>query len=1217
MKNATIGVFGEKSIGKSTLISCITGSDSKERIYVSIDGPILFKFIEKEEPEKSEKIDLALIAYEEGNKNSFGFAEKIISSFPRNQKIGFIATKHDLHKQKTLDNTTEQNLIRESGSLFIIKTSALTNYGIDSLLYNIAEYTIEHPNIIYDQKNIIRKFNKYIELFKPKRIVSFNAATETKWCKKAHPSHVKPTDEKDYEWEEFNNKETLEFGRTQGDWFAFKGKVQIPEIYNKEKHFLRLKFHVCRNYACRPWDDDFPAGPEGRVWLNGKNIGAIDEFHDGHVIKDELVQNGEMEVTLFTCRCFAEHSLSQFGIEVVDKNTEALYYRLSFISNLLKQMKEDNPDRIKIIRLADAAVRELDIRDLNGPIPLLPVRKQDPSNDAFYASTQKALDILRSIRTLRADKPEEDGPTTSIIGYSHLDTCWEWPYTIIHFKSANTASSMLHLMENPPEEFENPVQWKFLATAAQHYVWMQEDEPELFNRVIEAAKNGRWDIDGISWLEHDTTLPCGESIIRQMLLGIKYFEGKLGFKQSTLILPDCFGFSAALPQIIRGFGLDSFITSKISWCEYNEFPYSTFKWRGIDGSDVLSHFITTPSTWSYQTSTYTGTATVREIVETFNCYKEKDINRNAALHTAGNGDGGGGITEDMIWNMNLFAELPRIQGVTKVKFPSVSELFKEIRRNSDSLPVWDDELYLEYHRGTLTSQEAVKTQNRRLENSLHNAEFILTVLAALYGVDTKKYTQEIENVWHETLLFQFHDAIPGTSINEANHQILTRGKAALSKIREIERELAEKLSEHIGGKILINTIAKESFAGDKVAPSYGWASCNDAKTEKVTTEFYLRNPANEDFTVEKIEYESIDTTVCSPFSFNGKTVTTSDLEITFNEFGGFQSVKSIKTGREFIAQDNNKAPQLSLFEDRSINWPAWDIQLYHKEMQLESPKLIKLECINDAIVMDYEIPIISEESKSEKTTIKQVMTFNGEIIDIKTYVHWTQHDKLLKYVLPTTIRSREARFGIQFGHISRPTHANTSRDMARFEASGRWSDLSDATGGVSLMSDVKCGFDVHGQTMMMSLLKAPMQTDKWCDFGDRRFVIRLNFHSEPFNTKIQKLSDSLITKPILAGNKQAEAQISQSFVTLSNNDVILETLKPAEEGENCFIARLYEPTGGWQKTTVSFPLLSNKYKATKTNLNEKEEYEIESVGDNSFQIELKPFEIFTMKLQKK
>jgi alpha-mannosidase len=712
---------------------------------------------------------------------------------------------------------------------------------------------------------------------------------------------------------------------------------------------------------------------------------------------------------------------------------------------LLKELDQDNPDRITLIRIVDATLRQLDIRELNYPVTLPKIREHDPTAAAFYRSVPSALDLLkRSLAALPRASAGDEG--ISVIGYSHIDTCWLWPFYLTRFKSANTITGMLHLIDHPPSDFENPVSWKFLATAAQHYRWLREDAPDVYDRMRTALRGGRWEANGAMWVEPDTTLPGGESLVRQLALGVRFFERELGVRQTVLVLPDCFGFSANLPQILKKSGIDSFLTAKISWCEYTHFPHSTFVWRGIDGSDVLTHFITTPSSWSYQTATYTGVSTAYELIGTLKAYKQRAVLPRSALHTSGNGDGGGGITEEMAWNLNIMAELPRVQGVPRLAFPSLTELFEGIRARKDDLPVWDDELYLEYHRGTLTTQEEVKRQNRQLEAHLHNVEWLLVVAASICGANASAYQEEIGRIWEDTLLFHFHDAIPGSSVNEANQDIVRRGRPHLERLRELEGEIASV----IGGKmrtatvenagVVFNTLSHARRVGGTLIPSGGWSVVeNEIPVDRQETTTYERVVKNESFVVHTLVEPFVD--AATPPSKRvlidktAKTATSKFIVVSFDDNGTIRSVRSVKTGREYLSGPAN---QFELYEDRPLNWPAWDIQLYHKEMQIESPVLQSIEFADDCVRTNFSIARVGD-GPAETSTVTQLITFSPDspTIDFKTVVNWTQHSKLLKVAFPTTVRARTARFGIQFGHIERPTHKNTECDMAKFEAAGR------------------------------------------------------------------------------------------------------------------------------------------------------------------------------------
>jgi alpha-mannosidase len=582
-----------------------------------------------------------------------------------------------------------------------------------------------------------------------------------------------------------------------------------------------------------------------------------------------------------------------------------------------------------------------------------------------------------------------------------------------------------------------------------------------------------------------------------------------------------------------------------------------------------------------------------ELIGTLKAYKQKEILRTSALHTSGNGDGGGGITEEMAWNLNLMAELPRLQDVPRLTFPSLTELFEGIHAKRDELPIWDDELYLEYHRGTLTTQEEVKRQNRQLEAHLHNVEWLLVVASSVCGVNIRSYTVEVEKIWEDTLLFHFHDAIPGSSVNEANQDIIKRGRPHLARLSVLEGEIAGIITAKMrtatidNAVVVFNTLSHDRKVDGQIIPSGGWtvqapSTRIGLDTQETTT--YERIVKNETFEVHTLQEPTIDTSVPPSSRIQidkrAKTVTTPFFVVSFEQNGTIRSVVSAATGREYLSAPGN---QFELYEDRPLNWPAWDIQLYHKEMQIESPVLASLEFGDDCVRTNHTITRVGD-GPAETSTITQIITFSADspTIDFKTVVNWTQHSKLLKVAFPTTVRARSARFGIQFGHIERPTHKNTERDLAKFEAAGRWADLSDSGGGLSLCSNVKAGFDIHEGVVRMSLLKAPLQTDKWADFGIRKFTYRAAFHDGFAAARTVALSDELNTPVVLRRYEQparaiaeGDIPITAEFVVVADPDVVLETLKPAFDGPG-FVARFYEAAGGWRRTRVTFPLLDAK-----------------------------------------
>jgi alpha-mannosidase len=598
----------------------------------------------------------------------------------------------------------------------------------------------------------------------------------------------------------------------------------------------------------------------------------------------------------------------------------------------------------------------------------------------------------------------------------------------------------------------------------------------------------------------------------------------------------------------------------------------------------------------------------------------------------------------MLWNLNIMAELPKIQEVPRIVFPTLEELFKDIRARGDELPIWDDELYLEYHRGTLTSQEEVKRQNRQLEAHLHSCEWLMVIIESLFHVNISSLKKEIKKIWEVTLLCQFHDAIPGSSVNEANHEILKLGRPKLERLREIEmicgREIASRIRtvDREASSIFFNTLAHPRMICGQTIPSGGWSLRSEnsliATDEQITTAYEVIPKKGEDgdFAVHEIYEPFVHGSIAPQKNKNvyinaeSRSVRTPFLHVIFSEDGTIASISDVETGREYLSGRGNA---FELYEDRPLNWPAWDIQLYHKEMEIQGPIFDGFEFLEDQVTAKWHIERVGD-GPAGTSMITQQITFSADspIIDFTTVVNWTQHDKLLKVAFPTTIRSRFARFGIQFGHIQRPTHKNTLRDLAKFEAAGRWTDLSDSSHGVSLTSNVKAGFDVHEGVVRMSLLKSPLQTDKWADFGIRKSTYRLVCHAGGFeDSNITEFSDELNVPVVHIPYIQPETPIGElnvpvtaTFVVVKDRKVILETLKPSFDG-NGFVARFYESSGGWRKTKVTFPLLDgNGWTVRAVNL-------LEQKGDGKvvdrkelslcFNVELGAFELLTVLIQRK
>ncbi|OHS95400.1 glycosyl hydrolase [Tritrichomonas foetus] len=1049
--------------------------------------------------------------------------------------------------------------------------------------------------MIYDPEHILPKFNKYLELINTCRVISFEPAHNCLICKKAYQFFDLPSSH-DLSWEYFDASQKYDFGTTQDDWFAFQCDIIIknPNL----DLFHKFEFNIERNYLVRAWDDDSPSGPEGRCWLNTNFLSSIDSFHDGSVI----LEDGHVEALIFTSHCLSQHKLRKLGVTTYHKSTEMLYRILKCYLELINELDENNFDRSKLINHIDKSLRLLDIRDLSYPIQLKDIRIHDKSKKSFYSSVNKCLNMILSFNN--GKERNENDFSVNIIGYSHLDSCWLWPFSISKSKIVNTMTTTLNLLDFPnsilshsSHDKKTEIKWKFLQTAPQHLKWIEENDKELYQKILN--KNDRIFIDGAMWIESDTTLSSGETLVRQLMM--------VNENHNVLFLPDCFGFSASLPQLMKLAGIEGFITSKISWSEYTKFPYSTFKWRGIDGTDVLAHFITCPNDSKPGTTKYVGTNTSHEIMKTYENYKQKSILPHSSLCLMGRGDGGGGVDEEMIWNLYALSRLPPMNSVPKILFPDLKTLFNGIKEKRDEINIWDDELYLEKHSGTLTSQEEVKRVCKMFESLLQSIEWLIVVNKVMnqkyHNLKIQKvidcYEIDLTKYWYNNLLFHFHDSVTGTSTNQANLELISIAHQNFKKLNEIKIKLLKNFSNYIKidrsdinqeRQLLINTLNHDRIINENLAiPCGGWKILSSHETQykmnEFTVEFYERIASDDSFKINKFKYEEnqLESSNNVFFDPSSKIVTTESLIITFNEKSGhISSIFNKNNNREYLAMYNSnlsnenhpeEGNQFLLYEDRSVAYPAWDIQLYHKEMQLKSPTLELFEFNEKAKNLRTVHKI------NEKSEIEQIITFQNNKITFISTVKWLEHDKLLKVIFPTSIRSRTANYGIQFGHIERSTHQNTLRDVAKYEVFGRWANLSDSNSGITICSDVKGGYDIHNGKMMLSLLKAPMQTDKWCDYGIRHFTYQINIHSHKFKPSLAtRISDELNYPYLIYNTKSENTENSMnllpregSFVQIDNENVILETLKPSKN--NSFVARFYEASGGSQKATITFPFI--------------------------------------------
>ncbi|MEM1059964.1 MAG: alpha-mannosidase [Verrucomicrobiota bacterium] len=829
-------------------------------------------------------------------------------------------------------------------------------------------------------------------------------------------------------------------------------------------------------------------------------------------------------------------------------------------------------------------------------------------NDALNAWDQDApLEVAAARAALKGVLAKRNGDTVhrlSAAGNAHIDTAWLWPMRETVRKCARTFATALDYMEKYPE-------YVFVCSQALQYAWMKEHYPDIWERIKKAVKRGQWEPVGSAWIEPDCNLASGESLVRQILVGKKFFQKELGYTTRDMWIPDVFGYSASFPQIVRKSGLDYFLTQKISWNQYNKFPHHTFYWEGIDGSRVFSHF--PPA------DTYIADINADVMLYGVKNFAERDrATRSLLLY--GWGDGGGGPTPDHLEKarrLHDFDGLPQLEPEKAITF------FEKAEADAKDLPVWVGELYLELHRGTYTTRAKNKRGNRKAEFLLREAEFFDAVSFALdrereeYAFDPERAVYDVggldettdsphrialDRAWKLVLTNQFHDIIPGSSIHWVN-QDSDRDYVAINELgmSVLDSSLATLLpaidtAEAEAPVLVTNTLCQEreeviDLPDGKPALvkllACGYAVV-DQKDDALRT---VENPV------------TASTTKSGAITLNNGL-----LRVRFNRAGHLASVYDLREKREVLQAPGNV---FHLHEDIPNDWSAWDIDIFYQEKQATVGGLQSLKVVEDGPLR----AVVRLVRKFGASTLQQriVLRAGSARLDFETEVDWQECQKLLKVAFPVAVHSPRATYEIQFGHTERPTHYNTSWDWARFEVCGqKWADLSETGYGVALLNDCKYGHDIQGNVMRLSLLRAPVSPDPVADQGRHKFTYALLPHAGPVQEsdvieEAYALNVPLGVHPIEPQKGALPPEFW--FFSLDRVGVVMEAVKLTEDGKGV-VVRLYEALGS--RGPVEFATTLPVKKAWATNLMEEPEKELK-LTDGAVKFDVKPFEIVTLK----
>jgi alpha-mannosidase len=771
----------------------------------------------------------------------------------------------------------------------------------------------------------------------------------------------------------------------------------------------------------------------------------------------------------------------------------------------------------------------------------------------------------------------------SAIGHAHIDTAWLWPLAESQRKCARTFSSALAYMKRYPS-------YKFSCSQAHQYQWMKDFYPSIYNDIKAAVKRGQWVPVGGTWIEPDCNITSGESLVRQFLHGKRFFRKEFNWDCKEFWNPDVFGYSGALPQIMKLAGMDYFLTQKLFWNQFNKPRHQNFNWRGIDGTEILTHF---PPAENY--NALSGSAVVNDLLLHEKGAVDHDRTNQGYL-LFGFGDGGGGPTTHMLEVLDRVADL---QGFARTKQRTSLEFFKRLETSLTSIPVVEGELYLEIHRATYTTHGDNKKNNRRSEFLLRNVEMLASIAQRAKG---RKYpAAELEKLWKVVLLNQFHDILPGSSITEVHAQSRREYAEVIASLTELENEAAKNL-------------AGKSTSGVSVINTCGWERSGLIELPKATVTgaqktwrgTYLAPATVPSCGVAPLEDSASPAEVTINKTARGFLLENEALRAEFSTGGQLTRLTDKRLGREVVTP-SQPANQFVLFEDRPTDFDAWDMDIFHLEKKslipdATSARIIEKGPLRAGLEFKYAF------GKSSLT--QRVFLSAAEAqIDFECDADWHHRKQFLKVEFPVTVHSPEASFEIQFGQVKRPTHFSSSLDMARFEVCAqKWIDLSETDYGVSLFNDCKYGYAVHGNVMRISLLRGSEAPDPTADLGKSSFRFALFPHAGSLAEAEVVHRAYEFNTPWISMPGTVEAQ---SWFSVSSPHLVIDTVKKAEDS-NALIVRLYECHGarGTAQLKTSLPFS----KARLVNLLEEP---IKPLAAKSGKISLafKPFQILTVLLE--
>lgn len=945
-------------------------------------------------------------------------------------------------------------------------------------------------------------------------------------------------------------------------------------ILEKDDHFWLYKkitvkednTHLFVEIGGAVWNGN----PQFLVYVDGKLVHQLDRNHTD--IKFEKA--GEYEVYLYgyvgyTSLVGAKYDFAAYLCKI-HENVKKLAYHMEVPASICGYLDESDKEYIDLLNILNNTANLIDLR-------------VEGSRD-FLESVDDACSFIEEKLYSNTDSTRE---SVICIGHTHIDVAWLWTVRQSREKMVRSMSMVVNLMRKYPE-------YKFMTSQPVLLTFVKEDAPELYSEIKALVKEGRFEVEGAMWVEADTNLPSGESLVRQILYGKKFFKDEFDKDCEILWLPDVFGYSAALPQILTKSGINTFVTSKLGWNENNTIPNDAFIWQGIDGTEIFTYFLTAQERKRGEKpkreTGYAAIANPETVSGTWERFLNKELT-DEVLMPFGYADGGGGPTEPMLENLRRMQH--GIKGCPRTEFDTAGNFLKRMREKTLESPLakkWVGELYLEFHRGTYTSVGKNKRNNRKSEYMMHNSELVDAIGNVLYGKKINK--AEYDRLWKLVLLNQFHDIIPGSSIKE----VYDVSDAEYSDIRKSTSSMIE---DGLGG------------ISDRVRTNGGLMVFNPNPYEYSGMAYH-----NGRYVYVK-DVPSLGYTVCGQSESLGDSVTVTDkcienalIRVEFNDDMSIKSIFDKEAQRE-IVREGESANVIEVYEDVPRAYDTWELSSYYKEKKWIANDVQSVETVDLGGGKGFKIKRNFLNSHIEQT----ILLYGGsKRIDFDTRVDWHELQLLMKAAFPTTVFANEVKCDIQFGNVTRPTHRNTSWDAAKFEiCAHKYIDISENGYGVSLMNDCKYGHDVLGGDMRITLLKCGDNPWVGADTGVSEFKYSLYPHNGGFSECDIEREAYFVNNPVCV--KPIEKQTgdlpeSYSFAKVTDGNAVLECVKKSEDGKG-IIMRFYENFGG--RSHVKVQLGFDACRAVLTDLLENETSEA-ALRQNVLEFDIKPYEILTYKI---